>query len=360
MVSQKNQSLDSVNRVQAVSWRENRLVLLDQTALPKIEKYLEFISTDSVIEAIKNLVVRGAPAIGIAGAYAVVLAAIEVQCLEGSVRREQLRNKLKAIQMARPTAVNLSWAIERLQRIVEEWKGLLDSNFVEKLLMEAKQIHQEDLENNSEIAQLGGQLMDEGAILTICNTGDLATGGIGTAFGVLSCGFRAGKVTKVYACETRPVLQGIRLTSWELSRQKIPYQIICDSMAAALMQREKISAVITGADRIAANGDVANKIGTYGLAVIARAHNVPFYVAAPTSSFDLSLESGQLIPIEERHHEEVLTVLGVNRPNYDIPVWNPAFDLTPHSLISAIICERGVINFPNEEKIKKTLTRNES
>ncbi len=341
--------------VQAVAWRAGKVVLLDQTALPKEEVYLECDSTDRVVEAIKKLVVRGAPAIGITGAYAGVLAALEVQSLELSKRPDAMASKLKAIEMARPTAVNLSWAIQKIRRIIEVWDEPLNSRFVDRLLEEAKRIHQEDFEFNHSMAKLGAELLTQGPVLTICNTGDLATGGIGTAFGILTQGFKLGKISRVFACETRPVLQGIRLTSWELNRYKIPYTIICDNMAAAVMKKENISAVITGADRIAANGDVANKIGTYALAVLAKAHGIAFYIAAPTSTFDLSLLSGELIPIEERSHEEILSVLGGNRPSYEIPVWNPSFDVTPQSLISAIICERGVINSPNQERINKML-----
>lgn len=351
------QSQQDMIRVQAVSWRQDRLILLDQTALPKHERYLELESTESVISAIKRLVVRGAPAIGVAGAYGAVIAALEVQALPVPERKAQLKLKLKAIEMARPTGVNLSWAVGRLSKVCEAWTGPVDKALVELLISEATQIHQEDIDSNFKISNYGTELLTEGPVLTVCNTGGLATGGIGTAFGVLAKGFKTKKVSRVYALETRPLLQGIRLTAWELNQHQIPYTIICDSMAASIMAREKISAVITGADRIAANGDVANKIGTYGLALLAKAHGIPFYVAAPVSTFDLNLKTGHAIPIEERQDEEILSVLGENRPEFEIPVWNPAFDLTPHELISAIICERGVINTPNQETIRDTLHR---
>lgn len=345
--------MKSNSQIQAVGWIENRLVLLDQTVLPSQERYLEINTTDGLIEAIKNLVVRGAPAIGIAGAFGVVLAAIEAQQLDSTIRRIYFERKLEAIEMARPTAVNLSWAVNRMRTFYEASDGSFDSHLIETLIKEAKKIHQEDINSNLKMASFGESLLNPGAILTICNTGSLATGGVGTAFGMLASGYENGKVTMVFACETRPILQGIRLTAWELNRCQIPYRVICDSMAGTLMVREKIAAVITGADRISANGDVANKIGTYSLAVLAKAHSIPFYVVAPTSSFDLNSESGAQIPIEERHSSEVLSVLGENVPDFDLPVWNPAFDVTPSHLVSAIICERGVIKSPNQERIKE-------
>jgi methylthioribose-1-phosphate isomerase len=341
---------------QAVSWKEGKVVLLDQTALPKHENYLICSTTEELIEAIRKLAVRGAPAIGIAGAYGVVLAAQEVKKLPREKQSGAFDKKLKDLELARPTAVNLTWAIGKLKKLMDLEKTPLTDERVHQLLCEARNIHEEDIRSNHQIAEFGAQLLEEGPILTVCNTGDLATGGVGTAFGIFAKAYRQNKIPRVYVCETRPILQGIRLTAWELNRQKIPFTVICDNMAASLMQNEKISAVITGADRIAANGDVANKIGTYSLSLLAKAHSVPFYVAAPQSTFDLSLESGKSIPIEHRNHEEVLSVLGDNRPDYSISVWNPAFDVTPHSLISAIICERGVINYPNQEKIKSVLT----
>lgn len=341
--------------VRAVFWEKNCLNLLDQTELPAEERYIQLNSTDQVIEAIKKLVVRGAPAIGIAGAYGSVVAALEAQRVVSSNQQSYFENKLKALEMARPTAVNLSWAITKMRSVFESSNKTFDTDLIENLLAEAERIHKEDIDSNLKMATLGGHLLGAGAVLTICNTGSLATGGVGTAYGMLAEGYKMGKVTLVFACETRPVLQGIRLTAWELNRARIPYRIICDNMAGTLMAREKITAVIAGADRISANGDVANKIGTYSLAVLAKAHNIPFYVVAPTSTFDLNLMSGADIPLEERDASEVLSVLQGKTPKFDIPVWNPAFDLTPNSLISAIICERGVINSPNRERIAETL-----
>ncbi|MBM4316932.1 MAG: S-methyl-5-thioribose-1-phosphate isomerase [Deltaproteobacteria bacterium] len=348
-------SILPASTAKAVSWKEGKVVLLDQTVLPSSEVYVECTTSEEVMAAIKKLVVRGAPAIGIAGAYGVVLASQEVISLKHDQQLEVLDKKLKLLEAARPTAINLSWAISQLRQMILSWQKPISRDLLELLLMQAKKIHNDDLNANRQMAQLGSELLGQGSILTVCNTGDLATGGIGTAFGVLAYGYRLKKVDHVYACETRPVLQGMRLTAWELNRHQIPFTVICDNMAAPLMRSQKITAVIAGADRISANGDVANKIGTYSLAVLAKAHDIPFYVVAPRSTFDLSIKSVEEIPIEERGHEEVLSVLGDNRPPYEIPVWNPAFDVTPHHLISAIICERGVINYPNREKINELL-----
>ena len=348
----------SSEAVEPVFWGKDCVGLLDQTLLPGREIYIECKSTEILIDAIKKLKVRGAPSIGVAGAYGVVLAALEVQSEIETKRLGAFKLKLEALEAARPTAVNLSWAIKKLKQVVESWSGQFNLDLVEKLLVESKRIHQENIEFNIRMANLGAECLQGGPVLTVCNAGDLATGGVGTALGVVAQGWKIGKVSHVFACETRPVLQGIRLTAWELNRKRIPYTVICDNMAAALMQKEKIGAVITGADRIAANGDVANKIGTYALAVLAKAHSIPFYVVAPSSTFDLSLSLGEEIPIEERSEEEILSVLGENRPPFSIPVWNPSFDVTPQSLISAIICENGVINQPNREKINKVLTGN--
>lgn len=344
---------------QAVRWENNQVILLDQTALPEKEIYLRCSTSEELIEAIKRLVVRGAPAIGIAGAYGVVLATQEILSLAQDKISclARLEEKLKALELSRPTAVNLKWAIERLRRTILNNPNAINAELVEQLLRAAKQIHAEDIQANKMIAEFGVGLLESGPILTICNAGELATGGIGTAFGILTHAYHFKKTQHIYACETRPVLQGLRLTAWELNRHKIPFTMICDNMAAALMRREKIGAVITGADRIAGNGDVANKIGTYSLAVLAKEHGVPFYVAAPVSTFDLSLESGNQIPIEERDTEEVLAALGKNRHDFSVPIWNPAFDVTPHEYINAIICERGVINSPNQETINTLLNR---
>lgn len=355
MVFENSSFLTPSLMAKAVNWEEGKVILLDQTSLPKHERYVHCSSTEDLIQAIKRLVVRGAPAIGIAGAYGVVLAMQEVLPLKKEERWPELDRKLKALELARPTAVNLSWAIQQLKKLIPAPEFTLSSDLIDKLVLAAKKIHEDDIQANKSIAELGSNLLKEGSVLTICNTGALATGGVGTAFGILAQAHRLNKTRHVYACETRPILQGLRLTAWELNKQKIPFTVICDNMAAALMQKEKLSAVIAGADRVASNGDVANKIGTYALAVLAKAHDVPFYVAAPTSTFDLNLDSGAAIPIEQRDHEEILSVLGQNRPPFTVPVWNPAFDVTPQSLISAIVCERGVIHSPNREKIKGML-----
>ncbi|MFM8315367.1 MAG: S-methyl-5-thioribose-1-phosphate isomerase, partial [Deltaproteobacteria bacterium] len=272
-----------ISLVQAVSWRDGKVIILDQTALPKNERYLECRTTAQLIDAIQRLAVRGAPALGIAGAYGVVLATLEVQSQLEKNRWTALNSKLNSLALARPTAVNLSWAINQLKSTLESWNSQgknPDENLAQLLLAQAQKIHENDIQSNRTLSELGATLLEKGAVLTVCNTGVLATGGIGTALGVLTQGFRAGKVSHVFACETRPLLQGSRLTTWELNHHQIPFTLLCDNMAASLMRREKLSAILVGADRIAANGDVANKIGTYSLAVLAKAHSVPFYVAA--------------------------------------------------------------------------------
>lgn len=346
-------------KVQAVSWQEDLVVLLDQTKLPGQEIYLRTDKHLEIVDAIKSLAVRGAPAIGVAGGYAVVCAAREALQLPSEKKEDYFHSSLTRISNARPTAVNLRWAVERMYGAFQELGGAISQNIVDELLVEAKKIHQEDIAANQRMAEYGASLFTQpvGA-LTYCNTGDLATGGIGTAFGVLHQAYRDGKVTHVYTCETRPVMQGLRLTVWELYQNKIPFTAICDNMAALMMRDGKVGAVITGADRVAANGDSANKVGTYTLAVLAKYHNIPFYIAAPTSTFDFSLSSGDKIPIEERHDTEILHTLAPdNRHNFTVPVRNPSFDVTPNALITAIICEKGVLRAPYEQSIRDLANR---
>lgn len=348
MLSQPLQPL-----LQAIRWENGVCILLDQTKLPHQEVYLPCKTAEEVIEAIRKLKVRGAPAIGIAGAYAAVLAVKEALQKKHTV--SQLAAAFEKVKMARPTAVNLQWSVARMRKLWDANHPVTET-LLETFLKEAQGIHQEDIECNRKIATRGATLLPEkGAVLTCCNTGDLATGGVGTAFGVIREGFRQGKVTHVYACETRPVLQGLRLTAFELEKHQIPYTILCDNMAGTLIKQGKVQSIITGADRIAANGDSANKIGTYPLAVLAKFHQIPFFIAAPFSTFDLSIQSGEEIPIEERAAEEVISVLGGNRPAYCIPVLNPAFDVTPHSLISAILCDRGNILNPTTDSVHRVM-----
>jgi methylthioribose-1-phosphate isomerase len=341
--------------VHAVNWREGSCVLLDQRKLPREETYLECRAYEQVVDAIKTLTVRGAPAIGIAGAYAVALAAEECLRIDNlSARSRAFENALNEISSARPTAVNLKWAVDRVAKRVGD---NLDVRAAERILEEAHCIHREDILCNQQIAAFGASLIPaDSEIITYCNTGDLATGGIGTALGVVKEAYRLRKVSRVYPCETRPVMQGMRLTTWECQRNGIPFSLICDNMAAAMMRRIKtIRAAIVGADRIAANGDVANKVGTYALAIAAKYHEIPFYVAAPSSTFDLQTETGAFIPIEDRSPEELVQALGENRPSFPMGSINPSFDVTPAELITAIICEKGIISPPSKENVSKIL-----
>jgi methylthioribose-1-phosphate isomerase len=304
--------------------------MLDQRLLPAQEVWLELNTWQEVRDAIRDMAVRGAPAIGIAAAYGMALAA-----KEGAIQEEAS----KGLAGSRPTAVNLFWALERINNL-----GTWD---FEKILAEAKMIELEDLQCNLGIGHNGNMLLgDKVNILTICNTGSLATAGHGTALGTIRTAFYEGKELFVYTCETRPRLQGLRLTAWELLKEGIPFQSIADSAAASLMRAGKVDCVIAGADRIAANGDSANKIGTYSLAVLAKHHGIPFYIAAPSTTLDPSIPSGDLIPIEERASEEVTHIEGVAIAPDGCTVYNPAFDVTPGDLITAIITEEGVFGSP--------------
>lgn len=342
--------------VPAVEWRDDACVLLDQTRLPREERYFACDDYRQVVSAIRTLTVRGAPAIGVAGAYAVVLAAREACALPTQEERDRrLATALVEIASARPTAVNLAWAVERQKRRAATVSSV--SELTRALLEEAETLHREDAAANRRMAELGSQLLAPGTVaITYCNTGDLATGGLGTALGVLTHGHRTGKVSHVYTCETRPVLQGLRLTAWELQRAGVPFTAICDNMAGIVMRDRGVGAVLVGADRIAANGDAANKVGTYSLAVLAKHHGVPFYVVAPSSTFDLRTATGAAIPIEQRAAEEIYSALGDNRHPDPVPVFNPSFDVTPAALIAGIICERGVLRAPYEAAIRERIT----
>lgn len=349
-----------IPKTNAVDWegdgREGKCVLLEQTRLPSQETYLRLSQYRDVVDAIKRLAVRGAPAIGVAGAYAVVLAAREVLSQPEAARLDLFGAALKTIVSARPTAVNLRWGVERMRRHFEKAGGELTEAMVETLWDEAETIKEEDIQTNLRMAEIGASLFTKPVgVMTYCNTGDLATAGIGTAFGVFHWAFRQGKIEHVYPCETRPVMQGMRLTVWELQRNEIPFTLICDNMAAILMREGKIGAVLTGADRVAANGDSANKVGTYTLAVLAKHHQIPFYIVAPTSTFDLSIPSGAEIPIEERDGEELLGALGSNRHDFKVPVRNPSFDVTPRELITAIVCEKGIIRSPSTAEVARVV-----
>jgi methylthioribose-1-phosphate isomerase len=356
--------------LRGVEWRgvldDGVLVLIDQTRLPGEVRYLEIRELEPLREAIIALVVRGAPAIGIAGAYGLVLhchrSAAKAPGKGAELLEKPLRHALERLVSSRPTAVNLRWALERMRDCFDRHVAHLTAmEMCARLLMEAKRIHREDGELCARIAANGAALMPEdGGVLTHCNTGALATGGVGTALGCIVQAHRDGKRIAVFADETRPLLQGARLTALELQRAGVPVTLICDSMGAHLMQRGRIQAVIVGADRITANGDAANKIGTYGLAVLAKFHGIPFYVAAPYSTFDLGLADGMQIEIEERKADEVRRPQGTLFAPADVPVANPAFDVTPAALITAIVTERGVIHYPDREGVAKLMADDHS
>lgn len=336
--------------LETIRFKNNRLSILDQTLLPHQAKYLTLRHIDQVVEAIQSLRVRGAPAIGIVAAYGLVVHALNLKN-NGHLNFEALSLAGEKLKQARPTAVNLAWAVERM---LSKVKNMTDQEkIVEQLHREALNIHQEDRDTCNKIGNFGSQLLkNKSRVLTHCNTGFLATGGIGTALGVVYKAVEQNKQVHVFVDETRPVGQGARLTYWELQQAQIPATLISDNMAGFLMKQGKIDIVITGADRIARNGDTANKIGTYSLAVLAHFHQIPFYIAAPVSTFDFSIDSGNQIPIEQRPKEEILKFW--NLPvNDSFQVYNPAFDVTPAELISGIITEFGIITKPFKENITK-------
>ncbi len=330
---------------------DDTLCLLDQRRLPLEEVWLELESAEEVAEAIKTLAVRGAPAIGIAAAYGFYLGVRG--CLEDrDAFRRRCREVHGLLASTRPTAVNLFWALERMMKVASDEVSPLHK-VVKKLRAEAIRIQEEDLEACLAMAFHGAGLIPEGArVLTHCNAGAIATAGYGTALGVVRRAHELGRVELVWVDETRPLLQGARLTAWELEREGIPYRVICDNMAGYVMSRGLVDVVVVGADRIAANGDVANKIGTYSLAVLARHHGIPFVVVAPTSTFDMSIESGQGIPVEERGQEEVLSFAGVRVTPEGAFAFNPAFDVTPAELVSYIVTEKGVLTPPFDRALR--------
>lgn len=335
-----------------IQWQDNKVLLLDQTRLPREEKYLEITDYSEVASAIRRLAVRGAPAIGIAAAYGVALGALAIDTGDVIKFRHELQQVFDTLAASRPTARNLFWALERMQRIAGMSQDV--EQIKRDMIKEAKRIHEEQAESDRVLSRLGADLINENdTVLTHCNAGALATGGYGTALGVIKQAFEDGKKIQVIATETRPLLQGARLTACELKTAGIPFTLITDSMAGALMRQGRIQAVVVGADRIAANGDTANKIGTYTLAVLAREHRIPFYIAAPASTIDPSIASGDEIVIEERQPEEVSCVQGICTTPEGIRVSNPAFDVTPHRYITAIITEKGIVREPFEEAMKK-------
>jgi len=336
--------------MKTIEWLGNRVRILDQTRLPQEEVYLELSDYQDMTSAITELKIRGAPAIGVAGGYGVALGALEIEAGSRDEFLGKLRGVIQVIAATRPTARNLFHAVERMEKVAEIGK---DIDQIKKILIdEAVKIHSEEVEATRKLSQLGAGLIQDGfIILTHCNAGPLATTGYGTALGVIMQAREQGKKIKVFADETRPLLQGARITTWELKRAGVPVTLITDSMAGYFMSRREISCVIVGADRIASNGDTANKIGTYTLAVLAKENGIPFYVAAPTSTIDPALASGEEIPIEQRSPQEVTHIQGVSIAPGGIEVNNPAFDVTPYRYITAIITEKGIIKEPYGEGI---------
>jgi methylthioribose-1-phosphate isomerase len=330
--------------------------MIDQTLLPVEFKEIACRDVGSVWEAIKVLRVRGAPAIGIAAAYGICVGLQSVLDVDETAFFQRLREVAEYLASSRPTAVNLFWAIQRMEDRAVELRGRSPREIAESLLAEAKAIHEEDRQMCRAIGRHGAELLRDGqGVLTHCNAGGLATSDYGTALAVFFSAAESGKTLHVFADETRPLLQGARLTAWELQQRNIDVTVICDSMAAQVMREGKVQAVVVGADRIAANGDTANKIGTYGVAVLAHAHSIPFYIAAPSSTFDLSIADGSEIPIEERDAKEITHGFGRQTVPAGVRVYNPAFDVTPANLIAGIICEKGVITPVNRENVAKML-----
>lgn len=350
----------ALNFPPTLAWQDNTLRLLDQTLLPAQEAYVAVKDVAHLCDCIKRLVVRGAPAIGCAAAYGTVLAAREAAAAGAGwpKRFDALCDQLAA---SRPTAVNLMWAVERCRTHAhaasEKDKGSDAASVERELLDLAKRVQDEDRAMCEAIGRHGATLLPKkkALLMTHCNAGALATGGSGTALSVMYAAQAAGIALEVYADETRPLLQGARLTAWELTRAGIPVTVICDNMAASVMRAKHPDGVVVGADRIAANGDVANKIGTYGLAVLARHHGVPFYVAAPSSTFDLTLADGSQIPIEERARAEIAQPYGVQAVPDGAATFNPAFDVTPAELVTALITEKGVLRPPYKDSIAKVI-----
>ena len=337
-----------------IEWKKDRVRILDQRRLPHEIRYIDCKEASSVAEAIRTLAVRGAPAIGVAAAMGIALAAQKIRSIQPAVFRKGLESAFQKIREARPTAVNLFWAVDRMERVLNQHLGQDVPDLKRRLEVEALQILDEDVEVNRKIGECGKALIRDGdRILTHCNAGALATAGHGTALAVLYAAWAEGKRFHVFVDETRPLFQGARLTAWELMQAKIPVTLITDSMAGWVMKKRGINLVLVGADRIARNGDTANKIGTYGLAILAKWHGIPFYVAAPTSTIDLTLGNGSGIPIEERDPSEVTHVQERPIAPKGAKAFNPAFDVTPQFLIKGIITEKGIIQKPFAGRLKR-------
>jgi methylthioribose-1-phosphate isomerase len=336
--------------VKTIEWKDNRVIMLDQRLLPHKEVHRICRDYQEVAQAIRDMVIRGAPAIGVAAAMGVALGAWKSH--ENNFDR-QFERILAALSKTRPTAVNLFWALERMRKVYTDNRTRGVETVQRLLKEEAQKIYKEDIAANRQLGKFGASLLRNARqVMTHCNAGALATAGYGTALGVIRALKESGKPVEVWVNETRPFLQGARLTAWELRKEKIPATLVTDSMAGYLMQKGRIDAVVVGCDRVAANGDVANKIGTYGIAVLAKRHGIPFYVAAPTSSIDLNCPSGNDIPIEQRDPKEVSHIFGRSLAPKGTRIFNPAFDVTAQDLISAIITEKGVINPPYQQNIR--------
>ncbi|MBM4271768.1 MAG: S-methyl-5-thioribose-1-phosphate isomerase [Deltaproteobacteria bacterium] len=343
--------------IRTIYWENNTVVMIDQKALPGEEKLLSCRHYTEVITAIKDLTIRGAPAIGVAAAMGIALGALSLSPASPEAFKKSFSEICEQFAGSRPTARNLFWAIERMQRCFQSAlsaKRFVPGEIQQALIGEATRICEEDIAVNRKIGFNGSSLIRDGdTILTHCNAGALATAGYGTALGVIRAAVAEGNNIHVFVDETRPVLQGARLTAWELLKENIPHTLITDNMAGFLMKQGRISKVIVGADRIAANGDAANKIGTYSLAVLAGEHGIPFYVAAPLSTIDMTIRSGDEIPIEERNGAEITVIRGARMAPEGVAVYNPAFDVTPHRYITAIITEAGIITSPFQERLEE-------
>lgn len=341
---------------QTIAWKRGRLKLIDQTQLPGKLVYVWCDTVEEVWDAIKRLKVRGAPAIGVAAGYGIIVALKQSGAKNSDELIKDVDRAAAYLNSSRPTAVNLSWAVERMRRVAHGMRGRSPKEIKAALRAEAISIHDEDIKLCESLGKHGSKLIRSGStVLTHCNAGALATGGMGTALAGIFVAHDEGKKVSVIADETRPLLQGARLTTWEMQQAGIDVTLICDNVAAQVMREGKVDLVITGADRIASNGDVANKIGTYGVALLAKAHGIPFYVAAPSSTFDLSLKTGDEIPIEQRDPEEVTNGFGRRTAPKNVKVYSPAFDVTPARLVAALITEKGLIRPPYKRNIAAVL-----
>ena len=351
--------MNKLDSIETIRWSDSVFEMIDQRILPFKFEYLSYDSAEGVAEGIRSMVVRGAPAIGCAAAFGVALEAVRVQNQDKYTFTNELNKGFKILAASRPTAVNLFWVLNRMQKLWKVQKDLTNVALAEVFVAEAVKIMREDIAINRTMGSFGAKLLADGArVLTHCNAGALATAGHGTALGIIRSAIEDGKQISVIADETRPFLQGARLTAWEMVQESIPVTLITDNMAGYLMSTGEIDAVIVGTDRVAANGDVANKIGTYMVAVLAKRHNIPFYVACPLSTIDLTFPEGSSIPIEERAAEEVTGFREFQWAAKGVKVRNPSFDITPAELVTALITEKGIVSQPNKERIANLFSSN--